>query len=229
VQPSLPSLRMMNDVTGKPAYVQQLVPKTEADRQAYIQDDRNERAMLLSVDDWFEQLVAAVDARGELDRTVIIFLTDNGYTLGLHRLDGKRYPYTPSIGIPFAIRTPWASAGTVDDLVANVDLAGTIAALAGVQPGLSQDGISLVPALRSHALPRRRGVFLDWGGDDFAPPWQGVITSRYLYVDNVDGFEELYRASDALQLHNLARTPDAQRLLARARALLADLAPETEG
>ena len=229
VQPPIPPLRVMNDVAGKPAYVRALAPKTEADRQGYIAGNRNERAMLLSVDDWFQSLVEAIAARGELDRTVIIFLTDNGYTLGLHRLDGKRYPYTPSIGVPFAIRTPWAPAGTVEDLVSNVDLASTIAALAGVQPGLPQDGISLAPALHGQPIPHRRGVFLDWGGDENAPPWQGVVTRRFLYVDNADGFEELYRSSDALQLHNVAGDPGAARLLARGRALLAALAAKAHG
>ncbi len=229
VQPPIPPLRVMNDVAGKPAYVRALAPKTEADRQGYIAGDRNERAMLLSVDDWFRSLVEAIAARGELDRTVIIFLTDNGYTLGLHRLDGKRYPYTPSIGVPFAIRTPWAPAGTVEDLVSNVDLAGTIAALAGVQPGLPQDGISLAPAVHGQPIPHRPGVFLDWGGDENAPPWQGVVTRRFLYVDNADGFEELYRSSDALQLHNVADDPGAGRLLARGRALLATLAAKAQG
>ncbi len=229
VQPPIPPLRVMNDVAGKPAYVQALAPKTETDRQGYIAGNRNERAMLLSVDDWFQSLVEAIAARGELDRTVIIFLTDNGYTLGLHRLDGKRYPYTPSIGVPFAIRTPWAPAGTVDDLVSNVDLAGTIAALAGVQPGLPQDGINLAPAVHGQPIPHRPGVFLDWGGDENAPPWQGVVTRRFLYVDNADGFEELYRNADALQLHNLADDPGAARLLARGRALLATLAAKAQG
>jgi N-acetylglucosamine-6-sulfatase len=229
VQPPLPSLDVMNDVRRKPAYVRALAPKTEADRQGYIDADRNERAMLLSVDDWFEQLVAATSARGELERTVIVFLTDNGYTLGLHRLDGKRFPYTPSIGVPFAIRTPWAAAGTVDDLVSNVDLAGTIAGLAGVVPGLPQDGVSLVPTIRGRPLPDRPGVFLDWGGDENAPAWRGVITPRALYVRNADGFEELYRSSDALQLHNIAGDPRVDAQLARARALLAGLTAEAEG
>jgi N-acetylglucosamine-6-sulfatase len=229
VQPPLPSLDVMNDVRRKPAYVRALAPKTEADRQGYIDADRNERAMLLSVDDWFEQLVAAISARGELERTVIVFLTDNGYTLGLHRLDGKRFPYTPSIGVPFAIRTPWAAAGTVDDLVSNVDLAGTIAGLAGVVPGLPQDGVSLVPTIRGRPLPDRPGVFLDWGGDENAPAWRGVITPRALYVRNADGFEELYRSSDALQLHNIAGDPRVDAQLARARALLAGLTAEAEG
>ena len=228
-QPPIPPLHVMNDVAGKPAYVRALAPKTQADRQRYIAGDRNERAMLRSVDDWFRALVGEIAARGELDRTVIIFLTDNGYTMGLHRLEGKRYPYTPSIGLPFAIRTPWAPAGSVGDLVSNVDLASTISALAGVEPGLPQDGISLAPALDGRPLAHRAGVFLDWGGDESAPPWQGVVTRGFLYVDNADGFEELYRSSDARQLHNVAEDPGAASDLARARALLATLAAKAEG
>jgi arylsulfatase A-like enzyme len=229
VRPPLPALHVMNDVRGKPRYVEELPRKTAADRQAYIDADRNERAMLWSVDDWFHAIVEAVAARGELDDTVIIFLTDNGYTFGLHRLDGKRFPYTPSIGVPFAIRSPWADAATVPDVVSNVDLAGTIAALAEARPRLSQEGISLVPAMHGQPLPHREGVFLDWGGDEYAPPWQGVRTRSYLYVRNADGFEELYRSADVLQLHNVAGESSASRMLARGRALLATLAAEAEG
>ena len=229
VTPPIPPLHVLNDVTGKPAYVANLAPKTEADRLSYIQNDRNERAMLLSVDDWFHQIVDAVAARGELDNTVIIFLSDNGYTLGLHRLDGKRFPYTPSVGVPFAIRTPWANAGTVDALVSNIDLAGTIAGLAQATPGLSQAGIDLGPALRGEPLVHRGGVFLDWGGDAYVPPWQGVQTGRYLYVRNGDGFEELYLTIDVDQRHNLAYDPRLRPVLHAARALLRARIAETQG
>ena len=47
---------VLNDVGGKPAYVTGLPAKTEADRQGYIEADRNERAMLLSVDDAFHAI-----------------------------------------------------------------------------------------------------------------------------------------------------------------------------
>lgn len=229
VNPPIPDLATMNDVRGKPTYVQDLPPKTEADRQAYIQDDRNERAMLLSVDTWFQQIVDTVAARGELDNTVIIFMSDNGYTLGLHRLDGKRYPYTPSAQVPFAIRTPRAPAGTIDQTVSNVDVAGTIAALAGVTPGLQQMGIDLGPAIRGDPLPARPGVFLDWGGDAFAPAWQGVLTRDGTYVQNADGFQELYRAADTWQLHNVVDAPSAQTVARRDRSLLAVMGAEAQG
>jgi len=229
VDAPFPDLGVMNDVRGKPAYVQSLVPKTDADRDAYIQDDRNERAMLLSVDAWFHEIVDAVAARGELDNTVIIFMGDNGYTLGLHRLDGKRYPYTPSVRVPFAIRTPWAPAATVGDPVSNVDVAGTIAALAGATPGVGQMGIDLGPAIRGEPLPPRDGVFLDWGGDVNAPPWQGVLTRDGTYVRNADGFEELYRSRDRWQLHNIVDAANAQALARRDRPLLSVLGSETQG
>jgi N-acetylglucosamine-6-sulfatase len=218
--PPIPPLDVLNDVTGKPAYVATLPAKTEADRQAYMDADRSERAMLRSVDDWLHAIVDAIAARGGLDNTVIIFLTDNGYELGLHRLEGKRYPYAPSIGVPFAIRTPWANAGTVPDLVANLDIAGTVAGLASVTPGLSQDGIDLGPALRGEPLSHERAVFLDWGGDEYVPAWQGIRTNTYLYVRNSDGFEELYLKQDGDQRHNLASTPGARPVLREARALL---------
>jgi N-acetylglucosamine-6-sulfatase len=230
VSPPIAPLDVLNDVTGKPLYVSSLPPLTEAGRQAFIQDDRNERAMLLSVDDWFHAIVDAVDARGELENTVIIFLTDNGYTFGLHRLDGKRYPYTPSIGVPFAIRTPWAQAGTVDNLVSNLDLAGTITGLAEATPGLLQDGIDLGPALRGEPLPHRRGVFLDWAGDDTTvTPWQGIRTARYLYVRYSDGFEELYLTSDTDQLHNLVSDATYGPMLRAARSLLRASSSEAQG
>ena len=166
VSPPMPSLAQMNDVRGKPGYVTSRPPLTAPQVEAFRQDDLRERAMLRSVDDAIRSLVDAIAARGELDRTVIVFLTDNGYEFGLHRLEGKRYPYEPSIGLPFAIRAPWSVARTDPTLVANVDLASTISELAQVRPELPQDGISLVPALEGRPIAARPGVWLDWGGDE---------------------------------------------------------------
>ena len=228
--PPMPPLAEMNDVAGKPAYVRVQAPRTQQDLERYQQDDLRERAMLRSVDDEMRLMLTTIAERGELDRTVIVFLTDNGYDFGLHRLEGKRYPYEPSLGVPFAIRAPWATAGTDRSLVSNVDLAATIADLAGVAPGLPQEGISLAPALRGEPLAPRPGVWIDWGGDLTVPAWSGVRTSRYTYVRNEDGTEELYRGDgDPLQLHNLAQERASARVLDRLRALAQSLAPAEVG
>jgi len=227
--PALPSIDELNDVEGKPGYVRSRAPYTEVGRAVFQRDLLRERAMLRSVDDALREMVSTIEERGQLDRTVIVFLTDNGYSFGLHRLEGKRYPYEPSIRVPFAIRAPGAVARTESDLVSNVDLASTIADLAGVEPGVPQDGISLAPSLRGDPLPERAGIWLDWGGDRTVPAWSGVRTGRFTYVRNTDGTEELYRNdTDPLQLRNLASDPAAAADLARTRAL-ADLLARAGG
>jgi N-acetylglucosamine-6-sulfatase len=224
--PPMPPLVEMNDVEGKPAYVRALAPLTEGDVLGFQQDLLRERATLRSVDDALRRMVGTIAARGELDRTVILFLTDNGYEFGLHRLEGKRYPYEPSIRIPFAIYAPGSRAGADPELVSNVDVAATISELAEAVPGLPQDGISLWPAVRSGPLRARRGVWLDWGGDANVPAWSGVRTDRFTYVRNEDGTEELYRNdTDPLQLRNLATAPRATTTLIRLRASAGSLAP----
>jgi arylsulfatase A-like enzyme len=228
--PAMPSLAELNDVGGKPGYVTSRPPLTREEVDAFRQDDLLERAMLRSVDDALRAMVATIAARGELDRTVIVFLTDNGYEFGLHRLEGKRYPYEPSIRVPFAIRAPGATARTDPTLVANVDLAATISDLADVRPGLPQSGVSLAPAIRGDPVAARPGVWLDWGGDANVPPWSGVRTPRFTYVRNADGTEELYRnADDPLQLRNLALDPRARTRLDRLRHLTDSLAPAGGG
>ena len=229
--PPMPSLAQVNDVRGKPRYVTSLPRVTAAQLEAFRRDDLLERAMLRSVDDAIHSMVDTISVRGELDRTVIVFLTDNGYEFGLHRLAGKRYPYEPSIGLPFAIRAPWSIARTDPTLVSNVDLASTISDLAQVRPELPQDGISLAPALDGRAVATRAGVWLDWGGDANVPAWSGVRTARYTYVRNADGTEELYsNAEDPLQLRNLASDPRDRDLLDRLERLADSLAvPEVGG
>src|SRR5262249_39320631 len=158
------------------------------------------------------------------------FLTDNGFEFGLHRLEGKRYPYAPSIGVPFAIRAPGAVARTDPTLVANLDLPATITDLAAVVPGLPQEGISLLPALHGAPVARRPGRRLAWGGGPNVAAWSGVRTPRYTYARNTDGTEELYRdATDPLQLDNLATDPRAAGVLRRLRDLTDRLAPAEGG
>ncbi|MGH2540147.1 MAG: sulfatase-like hydrolase/transferase, partial [Actinomycetota bacterium] len=85
-----PSLEELNDVSGAPAWIRGLPP---VDRPASARLDGQRRRMLetlAGVDRAFESLVAEIDARGELDDTLIVFLTDNGYSFGSHRWVGKR-------------------------------------------------------------------------------------------------------------------------------------------
>ena len=45
-----------------------------------------------------------------LDRTVVLYVSDNGFLWGEHRLGGKIWPYEESIRVPLVVRVPWKSA-----------------------------------------------------------------------------------------------------------------------
>ena len=67
---------------------------------------------LLAVDEAVATIVAALAAPGELDNTLIIFTSDNGFFHGEHRVPtGKILLYEPSIRVPLIVRGPGIPAG----------------------------------------------------------------------------------------------------------------------
>ncbi len=215
-------LAEMNDVVGLPGWVGAL-PPVDADRAAELEADRRaERATLRAVDDALRRIWGEVVARGQQDRTALFLLSDNGFAYGDHRWVGKACPWESCIGVPFVARVPGTPGGRVEALVANIDVAPTIAELAGsTLPEV--DGVSLLDVLRGGPAPAREAVLLDWVGRDDVPAWVGVRLQRAVYVRHADGTRELYRLDrDPRQRANLITDPRAAGLLARAERLLAD-------
>src|SRR5581483_4561738 len=88
------------DVADKPPYVRRLPRITPAVRARIEQIYRAELASLLAVDDLVGRIVGALADTGELDRTVIVFTSDNGFFHGEHRLrEGKFLPYEESVAV----------------------------------------------------------------------------------------------------------------------------------
>jgi len=77
-------------------------------REAYESKLEN----LQTVDDLVAELLTALKETGQLERTYIFFMTDNGYLLGEHRLVGKGLPYEESISTPLIVRGPGVKART---------------------------------------------------------------------------------------------------------------------
>ncbi|MDQ3638798.1 MAG: sulfatase-like hydrolase/transferase, partial [Actinomycetota bacterium] len=87
---------------------------------------------LQGVDDLVGSLVGTLKETRQLENTYVVYLTDNGYLLGEHRHEAKGKPYEGSIRTPLLVRGPGVPAGERrEELVANVDLAPTIAGWAG--------------------------------------------------------------------------------------------------
>jgi arylsulfatase A-like enzyme len=207
------------DVGDKPPNIR-IRPRFNAAEVAEIKHSYRARLeTLLAVDRAVVRIIHALAATHQLDNTVVVFTSDNGFFHGEHRVpDGKYLPYEPSIRVPLVVRGPGVAVdATSSALVSNVDLPATIIDLAGADPLRRLDGRSLVPVLADPSVGRVHDAVLVESGKNpiGAPVYHGVRTRRYLYVEYEDGFRELYDLRhDPFQLRNEARAP-AQRSVER--------------
>jgi arylsulfatase A-like enzyme len=202
------------DVSDKPSWVQAL-PSFGAQHAAkLLEDHRNAYEALASLDDAVLTILDALQARRALDDTMVVFLTDNGFSFGEHRWVTKSCPYDECIRTPFFVRYPDAEARVDPHPVSNVDLAPTIAELAVASLQRPVDGRSLLPLLLGHDPPGwRHGVLSEFKGSRDIPGWWAMRTPRYAYVEYVTGERELYDLTgsvgpaDPHQLRNVAGSP----------------------
>jgi N-acetylglucosamine-6-sulfatase len=202
-------------------------------------------AAMRAVDDQLDLLLSDLRDSGELDNTVVVYLSDNGYYYGEHRLiDEKRLPLEPALRIPMAVRVGEAierreaRPAQTDALVSQVDLAPTLLDFAGVPlcprdlDCAPMDGRSLRPLLEGEAWQTSRAIPLTLE-DGWA--YEAMRTDRELYMEltasRKEEFDEpqaeLYELdSDPDQLDNLAAGPAAGA--ARLEELSARLARITD-
>lgn len=103
------------------------------------------------------RILAALDATGQRENTLVIFMSDHGEMLGDHGLSHKgcRF-YEGLVRVPLIMRWPGviAAGRRTEALVELVDIAPTLAEMAGLPPGRTH-GESLLPMLRGRRQPNR--------------------------------------------------------------------------
>ncbi|MBO0843378.1 MAG: sulfatase, partial [Nocardioides sp.] len=183
----------------------------EALRIAY--DQRLES--LQAVDRAVESHVELLQRTGQLDNTIIIFASDNGYTTGGHNINGKLMFYQEMQQIPVIIRGPGIPVNkTVATTVTNPDIATTIMAAGGAKPLRRQDGVNILPWL---SLPTqyRPIPIAGWQvGNGDKQIYHGIRYGDWTYIRLANGTEELYnRATDPYQIRSLQLLPAYQKQL----------------
>lgn len=205
------------DVSDKPAWIRSRPLLTDSDIATTDANRLNSWRTLRSVDDDIRKLMAVLKQTGKLNNTVIIFMTDNGYSWGSHRWMTKQCEWEECIRTPMMIRYPRAANQNLKQLVSNIDIAATIDALTGSSATIPQDGTSLVPLLKGQVTGWRDQLFFESaGGADgevpspiHMPPWRAVRTADYKYVElAVTGEKELYDlTADPYELNNVINQP----------------------
>ena len=196
------------DVSDKPAGLRR--PPLALQTVAAIEHLYRQRLeSLLAVDEAVVSITDALRAAGELERTLIVFTSDNGYMTGEHRLaHGKAQVYDPAVRVPLLVRGPGIPPGVRPrQLATNADLAPTILDAAGVAPGRPQDGRSLLPLARDSRSGRGRALLIEvWRGTRLRS--SAVRTPRWLYAEHRRSGRELYdMARDPEQLQSLHSAP----------------------
>jgi N-acetylglucosamine-6-sulfatase len=184
------------DMYDKPQVVADR-PRFTPDKEAAIEENwRQELETLLGVDEAVGYLMDVLADTGELENTLIVYTTDNGFMHGEHRtLAEKVLPYEPSIRVPLILRGPGVPRGRIDDrLVANVDVPATILDVTGAQPGRVQDGRSLVDLLADPGAEWGRDILIENGyGANRVPAYRAIRNYSFLYVEHsTTGEYELY-------------------------------------
>ncbi len=191
------------DLSDKPAYVGLRAAEFDACHAAppCAEDEfaRNQLRCLRTVDDLIGEIVDLVESDEHLrDNTWFLFLSDNGYLWGEHRLFRKKLPYEESVRVPLVMRTPARQPAVNEGIVAaGMDVAATVLSLMGVE-GYGEGRPLSAEADRKRMMCESFRVFED------VPTWASWRTRKWKYIHHDTGEAELYRlARDSFELDNV--------------------------
>ena len=234
-----PALRRSLSLRDSPAMVKEF--SFMLDYGTSEETIRRRAEMVLAVDESLGRMMAALEKSNELDNTMIMFTSDNGFFFGEHWLSQeRRLPYEESVRMPLLLRyPPLATAGSsVGGLALSIDIAPTVLDVGGAEIGDHIQGRSLVPLLQGDATDWRDSILIEFYTYENPRPWlmdmdyRAVRTDRFKLIHWIQhpGEQELYDLQeDPYEMHNLIDDPKAQDLVAELQVELARLVIQAMG
>jgi arylsulfatase A-like enzyme len=234
---------------GKPDYVQKIdvwvrgpdgQPVLKAGKQEKTLHDwvRQYQQCALALDEGIGQLLAALKETGQLDNTLVVFTSDQGFAWGQHGFMHKLAPYDSNIRSPLIFSMP----GTLPEgvvcktPVGGTDLPPTLFRFAGIDLPWEMHGHDLTPLLKKPDSPWPHPVLTTFTGDKFGSDtvkipsrdnryhavawWVSLVQGKHKYIRTLEEgeIEELYDLEkDPEELTNLALDPKNAALLAKYR------------
>ena len=173
------------------------------------------------VDEQIGRVLEALEKRGWLEETLIVFTSDHGDMTGDHNLWRKSYAYEPSAHIPMLMRWPsgmlsGARGQTFAQPVELRDILPTFLEAASAPLQRQIDGRSLLSLVRNGGSGWREYIDLEhnicYSPDNH---WNGFTDGRSKYIYHAkDGEEQLFDLqSDPYEVHDLAGDPKHEAAL----------------
>ncbi|MFM8321045.1 MAG: sulfatase-like hydrolase/transferase, partial [Chloroflexota bacterium] len=234
-----------DDLSGRPAIyrrIQQVWDRLEwAD---FARATAAYYAFCSLIDDQVGRVRAALERTGQLENTLVVYVSDHGDYMGAHRLLLKGIPaFEEAYRVPLVLRGPGIPGGqVVPQRVNHLDLAASLLSLLGVddrqsearRSGLPQVGRSLHPLLSG--APADRAARDGWSSQHFAECHgqrfhytQRVLWhAQYKYVFNGFDRDEFYDlADDPYELRNRADDPALRPLIEEMAARMWQMMQQT--
>jgi N-acetylglucosamine-6-sulfatase len=237
----------VNDTgSGKPEWVRKRVPTWHGiDGPLYGTKDygvfmRTYLATILSLDDSVGRVYETLQASGELDNTVLVYASDNGFLIGEHGAIDKRAMWEESIRVPFLVRYPGLirDPRVVNEMMLNIDMAPSLLDICGLEPLANVHGRSWKNVVQGASQGWRKSWSYEYNFErefPYTPNVRGVRTDdwKYIHYPNGDGQPETEKAelynlkADPQETNNLIDVREAQGKLAELKAELERLQRET--
>lgn len=176
---------------------------------------------LLALDENVGRVLDALQTSGLAESTLVLYMGDNGFSLGEHGLIDKRQMYEESMRIPLLAYAPGLiqPGAAIPQLIQNIDIAPTVLDLAGIETRSGTDGQSFLPLLKGENIPWREAIFYEYFWErpfPHTPTVFGIRTDRYKYMTyhGIWDIDELYDLqNDPQEMHNLIDSPEHQELV----------------
>lgn len=180
-----------------------------------------------------ERIVKELEEQGELDNTLIIFTTDNGYFHAEHGLADKFYPYQESIRVPLIVKDPRMAKSRIgtlnDDFTLNIDLAPTILGAAGISAPDVMQGRDFSPLYTEEKDASWRNEFFYEHPvhlrEDIIPASEALVRKdhKYLYWPNYNVEQLFDLRNDTFELNDLIKSESHKDLLDEMRIRFREL------
>ena len=226
--------------TDRPALMRQIgdLPPLGEETMTPASEIHERQEMLLAVDESLGRIMAAIDAIGELDNTVVVVTSDHGYWYGEHGLwEERRLAYEEALRIPMMLRFPQrVSPGSRPlQMLLSIDVAPTMLEFAGVEASGALHGRSLVPILEGENPEWRSSFLVEYYSDTVFERidhmgYKAVRSDRYKYIryEDLEGMDEFYDLhADPYELRNVIGDPRYDTALKEMQAELNRLLEET--
>ncbi|MER2491788.1 sulfatase family protein [Catenovulum sediminis] len=207
---------------------------SEVDIKKYYQ---NYTEAFSAVDDSIGRVKQQLKDMGLYEDTLIIYMGDNGFMFGEHGLIDKRVAYETSIRVPMVMQLPSLIEGgqTIENVVANIDIAPTILEAAGIQKPAHMDGQSFLPLAQKKKIKWRDYFLYVYYWEKNFPQSPTVFALRgnkfkYITYYGLWDTDELYDLeNDPKEQHNLIADPKYTKTINKMKNHLFDMLADQGG